>query len=507
MNKKKILALVLVVALLLTAVGGTLAYFTDTEEATNVFTVGNVDIQLLESQYYTNVDTDKTADDIRMDAETYYSKYLAEAGKNVVPGREFNKAIYVDNTGRNDAYYRIRMIVTRDQFNSFYFTENTTRLEEGHFAKGIVAHYADGTTKDYSAGYNAETGKTDYSAIKADDSWTSLEYIYTCTEVLEAGELAKYSPVWKFQMKHSLDNEDLEGLKANTSILVYADAIQAEGFKTAAEAFAAFGGQAGAGTDHPGQPDSSDTVFNVTKAGTVDQLKQALAEGGKVELTEDITIADEIVTISSDAVLDLGGNELNVALQNGLTVAAGVNATIQNGTINSSFTEDTMFSAAVYVSENASLTMEDGTVINTYNPGDPGTWTDSKGVILRDNAVFTMNGGVINAYGKNSATGINATGKSNSTVNFNGGVINVAISEAGYGIGIYAQSGTTLNVNGGTINVQCTGGIGEAIDIGTTVVNFNGSVTVNIDASYSDNYVSEDDAINNAVAAGDIIVN
>ena len=47
--KKKILALCLVVALAATAViGGTLAYFTDTESKTNTFTVGNVDIELKE---------------------------------------------------------------------------------------------------------------------------------------------------------------------------------------------------------------------------------------------------------------------------------------------------------------------------------------------------------------------------------------------------------------------------------------------------------------------------
>ena len=47
--KKKIVTLSLVVALAATAViGGTLAYFTDTDDAENVFTVGNVDIDLTE---------------------------------------------------------------------------------------------------------------------------------------------------------------------------------------------------------------------------------------------------------------------------------------------------------------------------------------------------------------------------------------------------------------------------------------------------------------------------
>lgn len=50
--KKKILALCLVVALLATAiVGATLAYFTDTDEALNTFTVGNVNIDLTEPDW------------------------------------------------------------------------------------------------------------------------------------------------------------------------------------------------------------------------------------------------------------------------------------------------------------------------------------------------------------------------------------------------------------------------------------------------------------------------
>lgn len=48
--KKKVLALCLVVALAATAIiGGTLAYFTDTDEANNEFTIGNVKIDLIEN--------------------------------------------------------------------------------------------------------------------------------------------------------------------------------------------------------------------------------------------------------------------------------------------------------------------------------------------------------------------------------------------------------------------------------------------------------------------------
>ena len=50
MNKKKILVLAVSVALIaILAIGGSLAYFTDTDEATNTFTLGNVKIALQEN--------------------------------------------------------------------------------------------------------------------------------------------------------------------------------------------------------------------------------------------------------------------------------------------------------------------------------------------------------------------------------------------------------------------------------------------------------------------------
>ena len=49
--KKKILALSMCIALAAIAiVGASLAYFTDTKDATNTFTVGNVKIELIEQQ-------------------------------------------------------------------------------------------------------------------------------------------------------------------------------------------------------------------------------------------------------------------------------------------------------------------------------------------------------------------------------------------------------------------------------------------------------------------------
>lgn len=93
--KKKILALCLVVALAATAiVGGTLAYFTDTDEATNTFTVGNVDIKLVEK----NLDgTPFTPDQPLMPG--------SKTQNNIA------KIVTVKNTGKSDAYMWIEVWV------------------------------------------------------------------------------------------------------------------------------------------------------------------------------------------------------------------------------------------------------------------------------------------------------------------------------------------------------------------------------------------------------------
>ena len=98
--KKKIFALMLCVALLAVAVvGGTLAYFTDTDDAENVFTVGNVDIDLTEPEW------DKVVE--------------AEANKHVYPGEPLAKDPTVTNLGNNPCFVRIS-VEGLDQFTATY---------------------------------------------------------------------------------------------------------------------------------------------------------------------------------------------------------------------------------------------------------------------------------------------------------------------------------------------------------------------------------------------------
>ena len=114
--KKKLLSLCLVLALALTAIGGTLAYFTDTDTENNVFTVGGVKIQLIERQR----NDDSTAlvpfEDGKILMPIVGS---AQGNKETVDGVEglptaenyVDKIITVENTGTSDAYMKVYIAI------------------------------------------------------------------------------------------------------------------------------------------------------------------------------------------------------------------------------------------------------------------------------------------------------------------------------------------------------------------------------------------------------------
>jgi predicted ribosomally synthesized peptide with SipW-like signal peptide len=216
--KKKILILTLCIALLaVAAVGGTLAYFTDTEEVTNTFTVGNVKIELLESQLLRAEGI--TDEAIAADAEGY-AAYLAQAGKNILPGISVKKAPYIRNTGSNNAYVRLRMLIPVelvDIVTCVYTSEAVT----------------DGSVTDPVKLANVTIDGVEYA-----------QFAVVYNEKL-APEAMTYWPVFsQVKLNEDVTSEDVAGLTdATFNIILQADAIQADTFETAAAAFAAFDAQ------------------------------------------------------------------------------------------------------------------------------------------------------------------------------------------------------------------------------------------------------------------------
>lgn len=133
--KKKIMAACMCTAMLAVAVvGGTMAYFTDTEKADNVFTVGNVDITLTEPNW-----------------EGEGSKDAPEA----YPGEALAKDPTVENTGKNPCFVRIKvdgwdclgednMITYRTDYVADKLGDNW-ELYDGYFYYNTVLNTGDKT--------------------------------------------------------------------------------------------------------------------------------------------------------------------------------------------------------------------------------------------------------------------------------------------------------------------------------------------------------------------------
>ena len=272
MKKKSILmAAIAVMLVAVLVVGGTLAYFTDTKSADNTFTVGDVKIDLLESQYHrvnagkgnatgeteplsggylwaANVDMKGTPENtpnyttsgevwenlyfsdaqIETDAATYKNGYFAEHSKNMVHGSNVRKCPYVKNTGASDAYVRVRVLIPVSLFTVIdngpsYWT--TTAMNEGQVTSVAVDTY---NNKGAAAVDKVTRGGIEYYV-----------YDFTYTKALKPGELTFWNAWGNIAIDDDATSEDLAKVES-FDVLVEADAIQADGFANAAAAFTAF---------------------------------------------------------------------------------------------------------------------------------------------------------------------------------------------------------------------------------------------------------------------------
>lgn len=218
MKRKALVLSAIAILAVMTITGVTLAFLTDNDVATNTFTIGNVDIELLETTLHRQ-NHNATDEQIIENAKTYQD-YLDEEGELMVPGRWVMKAPYVRNVGNNPAYVRVVARMNEAVYNAINIMLYTTATDEGAIAFDV--------DKD----------------IVTEDGVVTLTFTYV--EPLEADKVTYYAPFWRFQVIPELDNEDLaglQGLNVEHVITVTAEAIQSEGFENATEAFAAFDAQ------------------------------------------------------------------------------------------------------------------------------------------------------------------------------------------------------------------------------------------------------------------------
>lgn len=270
---KKKLTLVVTSVLLVAAlvIGGTLAYFTDTKTATNTFTVGNVSIDLIESQYHrvnagkgatteaeplkggylwaSNVTLEGTPENTKnftTSEETWSGEYFSDAQiqadaatykseggyfdthKAMAPGSNVRKNPYVKNTGSNDAYIRVRVLIPVSLFSLIdggpsYWT--TTAIQEGQVTSNAVNTYL---TSGYASVPQVTRGGISY-----------YQYDFTYTKAVKPDELTFWNVWGNIAIDPNASSDDLAQVES-FNVIFEADAIQADGFANATDAFAAF---------------------------------------------------------------------------------------------------------------------------------------------------------------------------------------------------------------------------------------------------------------------------
>lgn len=223
--KKKILAMCLCVAMLAIAiVGGTLAYFTDTDAETNVFTTGNVAIDLIEN----------------------FGDNNPETLEKLMPGDQnaITKEVTVKNTGSESAYVRVHVAFpaildngTPDLAaykNTLHWNFTKESVQEGQWSQlqnkdqvGPNANYPNWPGNGGT--YNTYTTEV--------DGITYNVYVITYETALAAGETTKTPAISQVYLDAAVTNKQmtdiLEKLDDEIQVLVFAEGGQEAGFTDA----------------------------------------------------------------------------------------------------------------------------------------------------------------------------------------------------------------------------------------------------------------------------------
>ena len=225
--KKKVLAIALAVALIAIMVSGTLAYFTAEDKVENTFTIGSVEIEIWENDKVTDkgevIFEKPLVPVVNTEDVTKDPGYTAKVGK-------------VENTGLNAAYIRVHIAQPYEllgylelALNEIGWTNRTT------------------DTNVYIDGQRYVVVSFDYATAVDPDAFTSelLKGAYLSADVdLKAnadGDLEFCKPDgnggYNFSgfVAHEA-NGDGTYTPNTVSVLVYAQAIQAQGFDDATTA-------------------------------------------------------------------------------------------------------------------------------------------------------------------------------------------------------------------------------------------------------------------------------
>lgn len=251
MKKKLTLVVTCIVLVAAMVIGGTLAYFTDTKNATNTFTVGNVKINLIEQQRGENglvpFEQNKKLYPIVGSAQGEKDALGMPTAKNYV-----DKMVTIQNTGSEKAYIRAYFAIPSaldDGYETFNAGLNVLHFNFGNKVENGVVTSTEGAEWIWT-----HDGKWNYFETTLNDGIKYNVYYADYYQAVGAGatteQLVQGVYLDKtFDIKdgkcYAFDKEvtlDAGWDWSKVSCPVFAIACQAEGFDNAAAAMdAAFG--------------------------------------------------------------------------------------------------------------------------------------------------------------------------------------------------------------------------------------------------------------------------
>ena len=250
MNKKKlVVVLASLVAVLTLAIGGTLAYFTDTDFNENVMTTGRVEIDQIEYQRNENGELEDFTDDHIMlpavgdnndDGKLDVAYDDAEESLFAQSRNVIDKMITVKNTGNLDAYVRTLIAFEVPAMVDGYKGDTLTDVNGAKYIDVVnVAPYL------YTIMNEGATAGKGYTLPKEGDAYVIIEKDgtnYLVTEYYYKANGSKLAPgeetipcLKQVYMSAAASNESaalMFGADKEYKILALSQAVQVSGFET-----------------------------------------------------------------------------------------------------------------------------------------------------------------------------------------------------------------------------------------------------------------------------------
>lgn len=336
--KKKMLMASSLVAVSALSILGTKAYLADTDQDVNVMTTGNVKIE--QHEYERKVD--EKGNFISTGKEDEY-KYTPDQLQEFTQGKPFYPAVYdkimwdnrngstaEDGTGHQQSWAEVGAPGSDQLFDDsmknvqdkFVFVENTGK-SDAYYRTIIAVETPKGMDSSLIHTNISSNNRFDWKTISdvAIDGVNYTLYVATYNEVLKPGEVSRPSFLQAFLGKEAT-NEDVAKFGDTFEILVTSQAVQTVGFENADKALNAQFGDI-TKSNHPWK----DTAY--VKNNT--ELEEALENGSELIFLSEGNYT--IPAISGRTITIVGSGENTVIDRSETVTLSNTDITIQNAKI------------------------------------------------------------------------------------------------------------------------------------------------------------------------------